>query len=246
MLNDLQIVLSGDRADFTTNFEPAIILDEGERYVASLINLETLHSFPNVETGINDTFKFSEDRGVTWRTVQFREGSYSLDNLAGVIRHATGDAALSLVPDVASGVVEMRVNGLDLWVDFKDDATSVGPMLGFDAVVYAAGLHTSSKPVRIVKVNSILVNCDIVGNSYVDGRPQATLYSFYPAVEHGCKIVETPFSPVWLPVVKSHIYTVRVWLTDESNRPLNLRGEKITLRLNIIKERGQNRRHARF
>ena len=48
-------------------------------------------------------------------------------------------------------------------VDFRKDK-SVNSLLGFDS-----NLYTSEDMVNIVKINSILVNIDIISGSYVNG-----------------------------------------------------------------------------
>ena len=60
------VILSGEKSDFTTYFQPPIELGVGEE--VALINLETYHSFPNIEKGKNDTFMYSN--GVNWKTVK--------------------------------------------------------------------------------------------------------------------------------------------------------------------------------
>ena len=46
--------------------------------------------------------------------------------------------------------------------------------------------------VNILTINSILVNIDIICGSYVNGSTQPTIYSFFPDVSSGYKIIENP------------------------------------------------------
>ena len=58
--------------------------------------------------------------------------------------------------------------------------------------------------VNIIQVNSILVNLDIISGSYVNGSASPTIYSFYPNVSPGYKIVERPSpSLVFYPVSRN-------------------------------------------
>ena len=76
-------------------------------------------------------------------------------------------------------------------VDFTRSEHSIGPMLGFtnQKILKLHILHTSDAPVNIIKVNTVAIRCSTVHGSYKDGINEHTLYSFYPTVEPGFKIV---------------------------------------------------------
>ena len=63
-------------------------------------------------------------------------------------------------------------------VDFRKD-TSINSLLGFDSNLYTSGFHESENMVNILTINSILVNIYII-------------YSFFPDVSPGYKIIENP------------------------------------------------------
>ena len=65
-------------------------------------------------------------------------------------------------------------------------------MLGFTHEIIGEGYNDSPNIVNIIQVNSILVNLDIVSGSYVNDSATLTIYSFYPNVSPGYKIVERP------------------------------------------------------
>ena len=85
-----------------------------------------------------------------------------------------------------------------------------------------------------MKVNAILVNVDIIVGSYVNGSNSPTIYSFAPNVSPGYKIVERPTpSLTFYPVSRHEIDSMNVWLTDQNNKAVDLRGETITVRICI-------------
>jgi len=61
------------------------------------------------------------------------------------------------------------------------------------------------------------------------------IYSFFPNVAPGYKIVRNVENPIYLPVNKTQINNITVWLTDQSYNPLNFRGETITIRFHLRK-----------
>ena len=89
--------------------------------------------------------------------------------------------------------------------------------------------------VKITKVNSVLVNVDIISGSYVNGQLSPAIYSLDPSrVSLGYKIHERPSpSLIFYPVNRSCIGNIRVWLTDQNNKPIDLRGEIVTVNLYI-------------
>ena len=113
-------------------------------------------------------------------------------------------------------------------------ATSMRAVLGFSQDdIEGIGDHEGTNLVSILKVNSIRVNCDLVTGSYVNESQKPVLYSFFPNVPPGYKVVEIPNTPVYLPVSQTDIERIRVWLTDKDEQPLDLRGETLSMWLVI-------------
>ena len=73
-------------------------------------------------------------------------------------------------------------------VNFKK-GKSINSLLGFDSNLYTSGFHEFENMVNILTINSILVNIDIISRSYVNGSTQHTIYSFFPDVSPGYKII---------------------------------------------------------
>ena len=66
-------------------------------------------------------------------------------------------------------------------VDFKKDKY-INSLLGFHSKLYTSGFHKSENIVNILKINSILINIEIISGSYVNGSTQPTIYSFFSDV----------------------------------------------------------------
>ena len=80
---------------------------------------------------------------------------------------------------------------------------------------------------NILTINSILVNIDIISGSYVKGSTKPTIYSFFPDVSHGYKIIENPHNLLYLPITADTIHSITIWLTDQNENELKLRGENL-------------------
>jgi len=107
-------------------------------------------------------------------------------------------------------------------VDFRYER-SLNTVLGFNKAVYTSDYQESENRVDILSINSILVNVDIISGSYVNGQRNRAIYSFFPAVSPGYKIIETPANSVYLPVTLDAIYSMETSLTDQNGKLLNLR-----------------------
>ena len=86
-----------------------------------------------------------------------------------------------------------------------------------------------------MSVNSIYVNCDLITNSYINGVPAPVIYSFFPNVAPGYKVVEKPYNLIYLPVNKTFIDSVTVWLTDQNGNILNFKDQEISIRFSLRK-----------
>ena len=117
----------------------------------------------------------------------------------------------------------------DFQVDFRAQ-NSISSVLGFRNQVYEGGIHESQNVVNILSINSILVNVDVIGGSYVNGRTQNTIYSFFPNVSPGYKIVENQRNLVYLPVILHKINKMETVAKDENGKQSNLRGDNLTTR----------------
>ena len=110
---------------------------------------------------------------------------------------------------------------------------SIRTVLGFDAKIYKSGRHLSEHTVNIMRVNSIFVHTNIIGSTYVNGSQSPVIYSFFPDIPPGGKIIVEPRVLIYLPVSLSIISRLMSWLTDQNNEPLNLRGEELTIKYHL-------------
>ena len=121
-------------------------------------------------------------------------------------------------------------------VDFNHK-NSLAKVLGFTGTKYEEGFHESENVVNILTINSILVNIDMISGSYVNGATKNTVYSFFPKVSPGYRIIESPVNLVYLPLILDTIDNINVSLTDQDDHLLNLRNEKLTIRFHIREAR---------
>ena len=81
-----QIIVSNDKTNFNTRFNPKLELDRDKVYEIALVNLETYYSFPNIDE-TNNVFVYSPDNGNSWVKIKIPGGSYEIDDINNTIKH---------------------------------------------------------------------------------------------------------------------------------------------------------------
>jgi len=210
------------------------------------VNLETYYSFPNLSDE-NNVFRYSpgfievgrgdEDDSTLqrqWVEVQISEGSYDLIDIAKTIkiamkRNGHNDESIKIMANTNTLKSVLEIQG-DFQVDFRA-RNSISSVLGLRNQVYEESIHESDSVVNILSINSILVNVDVIGGSYVNGKTQNTIYSFFPNVSPGYKIVENPRNLVYLPVILDKINKMETVVMDQNGRKPD---NQISLERNLI------------
>lgn len=242
--DSFQIILSDNTTSFNTRFNPPLQLKTKKKYEVALLNLETYYSFPNIDSN-NSNFRYSPDSGTTWIDIEIPHGSYEVGDIDATIKQrmkqnghydTVNDEYCISITANTSTLKSVLTIGNDYQVDFKP-VNSVATVLGFNRALYTANYQESENVVNILSINSILVNIDIISGSYVNGTTQPTIYSFFPNVSPGYKIVEKPINLAYLPVILHTISSIHTTLTDQNGKLLNLRGEYVTIRLEIGEKR---------
>ena len=230
----MSIVLSSNKSDFKYNFYPSIKLNSGKTHEIALLNIDMYHSVPNIDESNNKFIYEYNDKNFD---IIFPTGAYEIQAIneyiqEQLIKHDNKDI-FSIEANLMTLKCVIIVNKSNVKILFKH-SQSLNKLLGFkNNIIEGIGKHEGENIVDILSVNTILVNCDIVEGSYLDGLQKPILYSFFPDVPPGFKINEKPSTVVYLPVTIPTINSIHIWLTDQDHKPLNLRGEKITIRLHL-------------
>ena len=225
-----QLIVSGNTSSIVTVFDQPIKLNPRKQYELALLNLETYNSCPNINK-TNNKLRFRTDDKSEWKMVEIPVGSYEIKAISTVITTQVGSNNIILLPNVNTLKSILSIKGT-YEVDFNI-TNSIRTVLGFNAQIYKPGIHTSENSVNIVQINSILVHTDIITSTYQDGKIAPIIYSFFPNVPPGYKIVTVQQNLVYAPVTVDTIYRMTTWLTDQDNNKLDLRGERLTVRYHL-------------
>jgi hypothetical protein len=234
------ILLSDKTTRLRTRFNPLIQFEKDKRYEMALVNLETYYSFPNIYA-TNNNFKYSPDSGATWFVEDIPEGCYEITDINEYIqRRMKENEHYDMANDAYTIKIDANSNTLKTVLHIAENYrvdfsvwNSIGPLLGFNRFTYTAGYTESQNIVDIMSVTNLRVTSDIIGASYSNGTTDNIIYSFFPNVGPGYKIIETPRNLIYLPITLSTISTMETTLTDQDGKLINLRGEELSIRFHI-------------
>ena len=231
MKESFYLIQSGRDCKIETDFTPNLELDGP--YEIALHSLETYYSFANVDETNNKIRVFLNNE---WNDLQFAVGCYEHEDineeLQRMIVVAGGnktDVILSANRNTFQTIMTINSN---VKVDFTIN-NSIRTILGFNSKIYEHGRHLSEHTVNIMNINSIFVHTNVIGSTYVNGSQTPVIYSFFPDIPPGGKIIVQPQVLIYLPISISVISRLSSWLTDQEGKRLNLRGEELTLKYHL-------------
>ena len=236
------IQVNGQKSLIHTVFSPPIALPAGcTTYEIACTGVETYYTFPNINSERNGSIKVSVDAGTSWTTITIPTGSYELSAINATLKRLIAERIAggkeSNLCLVANNNTLQSVLILEdkVQVDFNVE-NSICEILGFDKEVKnlrGPGRFSSTHIVKILRVNSILVNCDIIKSSTKNGTAAPIIYDFFPNVGPGQKIVSRPRVLIYLPLTMNVISRMTTWLTDQNGELLDLREEGLTITFHV-------------
>ena len=174
-----QVIVSNTESRFKTRFNPKLQLDRDKEYEIALVNLETYYSFPNIDES-NNVFVYSHNNRNTWEKIKIPKGSYEIDDINKTIHHEMEKRGHYYINISANSntLKSILILEKDYRVDFNHQ-NSIAKVLKFIGAKHTGGFHELENVVNILSINSILINIDIILESYVDGTTKNTIYSFF-------------------------------------------------------------------
>lgn len=224
--------LSGNSSIISYDFNPPIYLDENEDYEIGLVNFSSFNTIPNIDKS-NNMFIWGKRNE---HGFEIPVGAYELDDITRIIKQKMiereNDAIIDIIPNINTSHITISSNKE---ISFKDP-NSIGQVLGFETISLKANkVYTSKHTVKIIKVNSIGIDCSIASGSYLNGKPVHIIHQFFPTVPSGYKIVESPQNILFFPVSVKTVNNITVKIIDQVGNLINFQEEEITITLHIRK-----------
>ena len=228
--------LSGNTSVLKANYFPPIILD-GEFEVA-VISMETWNSIANI-TSKNNKFYYDQNREIT-----IPEGSYEISDIEKYLaRQLKAEHVKHPIADFGEEAIILEGNHstfkTEILCRYAIDFTkpdNIGSILGFDKVVLEPfKRHESTGLIKILTVEALPVECNLITNSFSNSKRSRDLYSCSLDEPPGYKIHDTPKNLLYLPVTVREITEIELRLVDQDGNLVDLRGELTTIRLHLRK-----------
>lgn len=247
-MDSIIVNFSGKSSVLQSDFFPAITLDQDSNYSCSLLDFTAYNTIPNVE---NEKHKFEfiytakvkqkngkfENVPNTNKSITFFTGSYEVEDILKYLKERLLKSNIKLSYEISAATSRVVLT-FDTTITCTNN--SVLKLLGFTdkQKEFKSGQeYVNEKIVKISSSNVIRIECDLVTNSYNNGKNSNTLYEFSNGkVEAGYKLIEIPRHIVYLPIRKRQIDSIQIKIVDESNNLLNFRGEEISCRVHIRKD----------
>ena len=207
-------------------------LRRGQKTVA-LSNLLIYYTWKNVKSSYNNNkFKTS---ALTWsEEIELSDGSYSVSDIQDYFEYILKKHNES----VDNPSIRMYINRIENRITFKIKNGYYLELLTPETIKLPGS--TESKITKdkngenvlyLEVVEEVLVHCNLVNNDYQ--QDSRILFTFVPNKTFGSLLEISPTNQVFLKTFKSEFQEVKVWFTDQTSKPLELK-DKINTTL-IIK-----------
>ena len=111
-----------------------------------------------------------------------------------------------------------------------------GKLLGFEKKIYTASQYSPNLPDITRSVDNVFIHTDIISDSVVSSYKSDVVYRFSVAnLPLSYPFHIEPRMPMYSNINTNSIRDLRIYITDEFNRPLNLNNIPISLIL-VVKE----------
>lgn len=230
--------LTGRSNRLTADIYPPVQLDNRYEYSVALIGFHTYNSIPNIEEGCN---KFHFVKSGKTQSIELPTGSYEVSDIEFYLQTI-------LAPDLIDSqeryeVLSLKPNSNTLTCELKSkyevdfgQKDSIAPLLGFSKRKLKKNTkHVSDKPVNIIRVTTIRLECNVISGSFYNGKPSHTLYEFSPMVDPGFAIDIEPRNLIYLPL-SNHlrmIDNITIDIIDQDSEPVNFREEQVVARVEL-------------
>lgn len=233
--------------NFTVNFTN-LELEKNATYEIGLVRASVWYSFHNISSEFNNnTLEYSHNGGTNWNTITFSNGIYSVDAINQYVQakllqnnhyntvNGINTYDITIAPNYTTLKVDIILTN-NFQVRFN---SNIKDLLGFDSSqITITSSSSGNNPANITRsVNSLHIHCSIATGSYENASTSDLIYSFVPQVSPGSLMDVFPNHILYLPINTSNqIQSIRMNITDQLNREVNLQNEATTYLLHLRKK----------
>jgi len=223
-------------------------LEKNTQYEIGLVKASVCYAFHNVSTAFsNNTVQYSTNGGTSFTTITFPNGLYSIDAINQFIQAqmlANGDVPTVNGAPQYNIIVAPNYSTLKVDITVKNNYqlkfnSSMYELLGFDNSQRTVSTTTSGNNVANItrSVNSLSIKCSIATGSFENATTSDVIYTFIFNVGPGSLQEIAPNQILYVPInTYNEIQSIRMRLTDQLGRPVDLNNEPTTYLLHLRKK----------
>jgi len=233
------INISGDKSEISVQFNEPISVKDSSRI--ALTGASIWYSWYNF---IENTIRYranNDDWIGDWIIIKFPDGMYDDSDIISFLEEYFNGEAMPFSLKVSHTMSKFI---LDLKPGYSVDFMNTSEILGF-MKSYTNNTHNNKEfiaeniPNITRGVDRILIHCSIVDDSFTSTDrgvfvKSDVIYSFIPNVDTGSLINIQPNKPKYLAINTDSIRNIKMKITDQDNRPIDLNGEKVSYELEIV------------
>jgi hypothetical protein len=189
----------------------------GKQFAIALKKISLWNSWHNISQQYkNNTFDYFD--GERTIPVTIPDGNYTAENLNDYFESANIDVKLTINYAVSRFVLEIG----ELRV-FDISKGTLCELLGFKPDEYK-GTVTGQHVANISRgVDILLLHCSLISSSRYNEQDSDILFTFTPRIQPGALIDISINEPIYRHGIHtSEIRSIRVWLTDQDNRSIDI------------------------
>ena len=226
--------------DFTIRFEPPIVLDKNKNYKAALNELVTMsYSWYNVRAVYgNNSLKWKKKSDFSWQTITLPDGMFTYDDLNSFLQEKIGKELFSLFFDRS---IFRAVIILDSTIELDLSVGTFADLFGFEHKILDQTTNISKYVPNITRgVDWIFIHCDLITRDVKNVGTDVSISLPTSTRQISESFSVEPRRLQWHSVNKSHIDTIRVYVTDGRNGILDMNDLDMAISV-FIEEEGKIR-----
>ena len=167
--------------NFLIKFNPPLSLDPDMKHSLAIDRLTMTYSWYNIRSDYKkNTIKYTNDRGVNWYTITFKDGMYSYTDINDYLhqymqqqnRHTTDSQGNKIFPMNISFILSTY----RVLITFSDDKfqldlrqTNFGELIGFEKKLITKTEYGTKLPNITNSIDVLNINTNAIKDSVVDG-----------------------------------------------------------------------------
>ena len=223
--------------NFIIKFNPPLNLNPDMKHSLAIDRLTMTYSWYNIRSDYkNNTIKYTNDRGVNWYTITFKDGMYSYTDINDYLHQYMEQKNHHTTDSQGNKKFHMNISFIlstyRVLITFTDDKfqldlreTNFGELTGFEKKLITKTEYGTKLPNITNSIDVFNINTNAIKDSIVDGINTNTI-AMIPTynLTRSYPFTFEPRRTLYCPVSSNNISEMRIYVTDSLGRPVNLNG----------------------